>query len=258
MTFISKMQIVIIVLTYEGSDIEEWDGFATLGAKNIRHIKFFGRAARMEPQCASRFAVSDGILPIWDFMCNDQFDSDTRFIFMEEDWRPYNLDKVTDPMDPQACINYIVHLAMRAADANMGDFVWVTYELHNPKKRRPEYGNNCQVYSVPFAKRLRDHTTIHNPTGQHWDVYLLKFLQHGKGSSTRTCFCRPSVGGYFSHKSGCEDRLKRNERKCDWDAVWRTPMTEAFAKSEVELNNHTMFFYFCLYAFCNLPCSQAS
>ena len=237
-TYISKMPVVIIVLTYEGSLVEEWDGFQTLEAEGIRRVKFFGRPAKIAPQCQLKSAVSDGILPILDYMCNDQFDSDTRFIFMEEDWRPYNLENVKDPMDSRTCIEYIVHLAMQAADKDLGEFVWATWEQHcknNESEMWPTYGNNCQVYTVPFAKALRAYTKMHDPTDMHWDVYILKYLMKNWRSGNRTCFCRPSIGGYSSHKSGCSQQLKNKDRKCDWTAYWRSQLTKNFATSEVEL-----------------------
>ena len=47
--------------------------------------------------------MSDGMLHILDFMLNDAWDSDTRFIFLEEDWRPHTED-VMDPLSAKDVI----------------------------------------------------------------------------------------------------------------------------------------------------------
>ena len=114
---ILNMPVVIISLTYEGSDGDPW-----MGLDEYHCVRFYGRAAKLEPKCASHSAVSDGILPILDFMVNDEWDSDTRFIFLEEDWRPHTEDAM-DPMCARDVIQRMVQVAIAAASDGMGDFV---------------------------------------------------------------------------------------------------------------------------------------
>ena len=224
---ILMMPVVIISLTYEGSDGQPW-----LGLSCYRCVRFYGRAAKLEPICASRSAVSDGMLYILDFMGNDSWDSDTRFIFLEEDWRPHTED-VMDPMSAEDVIECMVQLAIAAADHSMGDFVWISWEQHRKDGMWPTFGNLAQVYTVPFARDLRDHTKEKNPTDQHWDVFLLQYLYTNK-CTWRTCFCKPSLGGYYSHLSGCEVQLAHKERKCDWTASWRAQLVGALTRVELQ------------------------
>ena len=225
---ILNMPVVIICLTYEGSDGDPW-----IGLDEHHCVRFYGRAAKLEPKCASHSAVSSGILHILDFMANDEWDSDTRFIFLEEDWRPHTEDAM-DPMGARDVIERMVQVAIAAASDGMGDFVWLSWEQHKKRGMWPSYGNLAQVYTVPFARNLREHTKTKNPTDQHWDVFLLQYLQ-SRHCTLGTCFCKPSLGGYYSHLSGCEDKLAHKERECDWTAYWRAEMVGAL--SEVELQS---------------------
>ena len=230
--YIFNMPLVIISLTYEGSDGRPWRGF-----KNYRWMRFYGRAAKLWPPCELRSAVSDGIRDILGFMANTQWDADTRFLFLEEDWRPH-ADDDWDPVPAKDVIDCLVQITIAAATHEIGDFVWLSWEQNktpNNGKREvfPEFGNLCQVYTVGFAKRLLEHVLQSNPTGQHWDVYLMQYLManpHG------TCWCKPSLGGYYNHFSGCEERFGKKMRICDWRAFWRAQYPPG-ALSEVQLQS---------------------
>ena len=149
-------------------------------------------------------------------------DEDTRFLFLEEDWRPHANDD-WDPVPAKDVIDCLVQITIADATHEIGDFVWLSWEQNktpNNGKREvfPEFGNLCQVYTVGFAKRLLEHVLQSNPTGQHWDVYLMQYLManpHG------TCWCKPSLGGYYNHFSGCEQRFEKKLRICEWGAFWR-------------------------------------
>merc|ERR1712217_152081 len=86
---ILKMPVVIITLTYEGSEVDSWMDLEFDNLEFYRGLKFYGRAAALEPICEKRSAVSDGMQQLLNFMARDEWDSDTRFIFLEEDWRPH-------------------------------------------------------------------------------------------------------------------------------------------------------------------------
>ena len=178
---ILKMPVVIITLTYEGSEVDAWmdlefDKCLQLDLEFYRGLKFYGRAAELEPICEKRSAVSDGMQQVLNFMAREEWDSDTRFIFLEEDWRPHTAD-VTNPMSAKAVIECMVQIAIVAANHGMGDFVWMSWEQHQKHGMWPAYGNNAQVYTVPFVKQLCEYTKQRNPTGTHWDIYLLRYLK---------------------------------------------------------------------------------
>ena len=121
---ILDMPVVIISLTYEGSDDKPW-----MGLDEFKSVHFYGRAAKMEPECARKSAMSDGILPILDFMGDHQRDPDTRFIFLEKEWRPHTED-VMDPMSAKDVMHRMVQVAIATASHGMGDFVWMSWEQH--------------------------------------------------------------------------------------------------------------------------------
>ena len=178
---ILKMPVVIITLTYEGSEVDAWmdlefDKCLQLDLEFYRGLKFYGRAAALEPIGEKRSAVSDGMQQVLNFMAREEWDSDTRFIFLEEDWRPHSAD-ITNPMSAKAVIECLVQIAIVAANHGMGDFVWMSWEQHQQHGMWPAYGNNAQVYTVPFVKQLREYTKQNNPTGIHWDVFLLHYLK---------------------------------------------------------------------------------
>ena len=121
---ILDMPVVIISVTYEGSDDKPW-----MGLDEFKSVHFYGRAAKMEPECAGKSAMSDGILPILDFMGDHQWDPDTRFIFLEKEWRPHTED-VMDPMSAKDVMHRMVQVAIATASHGMGDLIWMSWEQH--------------------------------------------------------------------------------------------------------------------------------
>ena len=243
---ILHMPVVIVVLTYEGSNGIQ---FQWPGLSEYKHIAYFGRAAALEPVCPKKHCVSHGMTRLLKFMTNKVWDADTRFIFMEEDWRPHDEHgDVSDPMSPKAIIENMVQVAITADEHGMGDFVWLSWERNdtrNHKKRKnrsdrsdvPQYGNLVQVYTVPFARRLlEDMEGVDTPL-EHWDVFLRGYLTSTPNSAVtaRTCFCKPALGGFYNHKSGCEEQIK-GDRICDWTAGWRVQLLAGQVKT-VELTS---------------------
>ena len=138
-----------------------------------------------------------------------------------------------DPMSAKDVMHRMVQVAIAAASHGMGDFVWMSWEQHSKDGMCPTFGNLAQVYTVPFARRLRDHTKKKNPTGKHWDTVLLRYL-NSKACTQGTCFCKPSLGGYYSHLSGCEVAFAKKERKCNWTASWRPQFVGALTRVELQ------------------------
>ena len=126
-----------------------------------------------------------------------------------------------------------MQVAIAAASNGIGEFVWMSWEQHSRRGMWPTYGNLAQVYTVPFARRLRDHTKKNNPTGQHWDTVLLRYL-NSKACTQGTCFCKPSLGGFYAHVSGCEVAFAKKERKCEWKASWRGQFVGALTRVELQ------------------------
>ena len=102
------------------------------------------RAAKLEPECDRCVAVSDGMHVILDFMLNDEWVLDTRFIFLEEDWR-LHADVVQDPMSAEDVVKSMVQVAIAAANYGMRDFVWMSWEQYDKKDVYPTFGNFAQV-----------------------------------------------------------------------------------------------------------------
>ena len=133
-----------------------------------------------------------------------------------------------------------MQVAIAAASRAMGDFVWMSWEQHEKDGMRPSYGNLAQVYTVPFARSLREYLREKKPADQHWDEFLLQYLR-SKDCTSRTSFCKPSLGGYYSYASGCEPCLSYKERQCDWTASWRTQLTAALTRVELESFKYSSF-----------------